>query len=106
MRRPHPALLAVLAVTVVLAVGTVATIQVVGGGPGAPCVDSYSCRGFLIGGAECVVVDEDAYCTVYCDTDADCPPGWSCQGANPTVLAVETSAIDEVCFRPEPSPSP
>ena len=32
MRKPHPALLAVPAVTVVLAVGTVATIPLLGGG--------------------------------------------------------------------------
>jgi len=99
-RGPRRSLLVLLAATVAFAVGVVATIQVVGGGPGAPCADSYSCRGFLIGGAECVVVDGGTYCTVYCDADADCPDGWSCEGANPTVLLVETTAVDEVCIRP------
>ena len=92
-------LLIVLALVAGLAVLFVAGVQVTGGPMGAPCVDSYSCKGFLIGGAECVAVDEGAYCTRYCDTDAECPEGWSCQGANPTVLTLHTTAVDEVCVR-------
>lgn len=83
-----------------LVVGIVGLIQVTGGEIGAPCRDSYSCKGFLIGGAECVAVEGGAYCTVYCDVDAECPKGWRCLSANPTALGIETTALDEVCVRP------
>ena len=101
MPRTRKVLLWVLAATIAAVVLLVAAINIFGGPVGAPCADSYSCSGFLIGGAECVDTGSGAYCTVYCDVDADCPAGWSCLGANPTVLAVETSATDEVCVRPE-----
>ena len=77
--------------------GVVGLIQVIGNEFGETCADSYSCKGFLLGGAECVELDSNSYCTVYCDTDSECPEGWACRGANPTVLRVETSAVDEVC---------
>ncbi len=64
---------------------------------GTPCVDSYSCRGFLIGGAECVETDEARYCTIYCAQQSDCPTGWDCLSAHPTVATVETDYLDEVC---------
>jgi hypothetical protein len=81
------------------AVCLVGAIQIFGGGIGAPCRDSYSCRGFLVGGAECVV-DGESYCTVYCKTDERCPRGWHCGNAHPTVLTVETQAVGKVCLRP------
>lgn len=86
-----------LAVVVVGLCALVIAINVFGNDFGAPCADSYSCKGFLLGGAECVVVEGESYCTEYCDSDADCPSGSSCQGATPTVLTVETTATDEVC---------
>ena len=89
----------VLAAVVALVVTGIGVIQIVGGEIGAPCPDSYACRGFLIGGAECVDVDGAAYCTWYCDTDARCPSGWRGLGANPTVLTVETRAVGKVCVR-------
>ena len=93
-------LLYALAAVVALDLLVVGVIQLTGGDIGAPCADSYSCRGFLVGGAECVAVDRGAYCTRYCDTDDQCPDGWACLGANPTVLTVETRTVDEVCVRP------
>ena len=72
-------------------------INIFGNDFGAPCADSYSCKGFLLGGAECVVVDSQSYCTKYCDSDADCPSGSACLAATPTVLTLETSVTDEVC---------
>ena len=100
-RRLLGVLVAVVA-TVALYVGA---IQVFGGDLGAPCRDSYSCKGFLVGGAECVAievggVERQAYCTRYCDTRAECPEGWFCVGANPTAMGLETGLVDEVCVRP------
>lgn len=92
-------LLSVLGVVVVTLAVAVAGIQIFGGAMGAPCADSYSCRGFLVGGAECVDVEGGAYCTVYCRSDARCPRGWRCLDANPTVLTVRTSLTDRVCVR-------
>ena len=99
LNRRERSLAVILAGVALVAGATVGTIQVIGGPIGAPCADSYSCRGFLIGGAECLEVDDGAYCTLYCDGDADCPDGWSCAEANPTALRIETSAVDEVCLR-------
>lgn len=76
--------------------------QLFGGGAGAPCPDSYACRGLLVGGVECVQVEERSYCTRYCRSDAQCPPGWACLDANPTVLTIQTSAVGKVCIQPEP----
>lgn len=100
------ALLASLVGVVGLVGGFVGWRQYVGALAGERCADSYSCRGFLLGGVECVDTGEPGspYCTRYCDTDADCVGGWACLGANPTVLAVETSAIDHVCVRPGSTP--
>ena len=76
-------------------------VRVFVGAPlGAPCADSYSCQGFLIGGAECVDDEGDHYCSRYCDSDADCSSGWRCGDANPTVMAIETTLVDQVCMRP------
>lgn len=86
-----------LAAIALLMCGVVLVIQVVGNEFGETCADSYSCKGFLLGGAECVELDDKSYCTVYCETDAECPDGWACRGANPTVLQVETAVVDEVC---------
>ena len=99
----RPFVLALLALLAVLVIGLAAN-QLLGNEMGERCTDSYSCRGFLLSGVECVEVDGRGYCTIYCDGDADCPEGWSCEGANPTVLTVETSAIDEVCMRREREP--
>jgi len=87
-----------LAGVVFLVCVTVGAIQVFGRDFGEPCADSYSCKGFLLGGAECVEIDSKSYCTRYCDTDSECPEQWSCRGATPTVLGVKTSTTDEVCM--------
>jgi hypothetical protein len=92
-------LLHLLVAVAALAAIAVGSIQIFGGRIGDRCADSYSCRGFLVGGAECVSVDGAAYCTVYCRADAGCPPGWRCLAAHPTVLTVETSASGKVCIR-------
>ena len=95
-----------LAATAALAIAFVGGVQILGGGPGDPCRDSYDCRGFLVGGAECLALEAadgaivEAYCTRYCDDDLGCPKGWTCEDANPTVLAVRTTAVDQVCRRP------
>ncbi len=92
-----------LLLTVVLLIGSfIGYRQFEGAAEGERCADSYSCRGFLLGGVECVDTGEpdSPYCTRYCDRDDDCSAGWKCLGANPTVLAVETNTIDEVCVRP------
>ena len=63
--------LAGLLLGVIAALGTgILWIRTHGGATGAPCADSYSCRGFLFGGAECVDVEGGAYCTTYCKADA------------------------------------
>jgi hypothetical protein len=77
----------------------IAAMQIFGGEIGAACADSYSCRGFLVGGSECVDVGRGSYCTRYCKVDRECPSGWTCLGANPTVLTVETRAVGKVCVR-------
>ena len=92
-------LLGLLASVAALVVIGIVAIQIFGARVGAPCADSYSCRGFLVGGAECVDVGRGAYCTRYCELDVECPGGWSCLGAHPTVLTIETRAIGKVCVR-------
>lgn len=96
----RPAFVRALVGTVVAVVALIAAINVFGNAQGEPCRDSYSCKGFLIAGVECVVEGDEAYCTQYCDTDADCSEGWRCRSANPTALGIETTALDEVCLRP------
>jgi hypothetical protein len=96
----RPVFLKALAATVVGAVCLVAAINIFGNAQGEPCRDSYSCKGFLLSGVECVVEGDDAYCTVYCDTDKDCPADWRCRSAEPTALGIETNTLDEVCLRP------
>ena len=78
---------------------TIAAIQILGAPPGGACVDSYSCQGFLIGGAECVDDEGEHYCTRYCDSDIECPGGWRCGDAHPTALTIELRVIDQVCLR-------
>ena len=98
MTRPRrPFVIALLGVLALLMLGLAAN-QMFGRPLGEACVDSYSCRGFLLRGVECLQVSERSYCTVYCDSDADCPDGWQCVGAHPTVLTVETVVVDEVCM--------
>ena len=99
-RRARPGFLLALGITVIGVIALVAAIQIFGASAGEPCRDSYSCRGFLVSGAECVVEPDGAYCTRYCDADADCPPAWRCRGAEPTALGIETGVLDEVCLRP------
>ena len=70
--------------------------QIFGRGIGAPCTDSYNCRGL---GSECVEVDGLRYCTLYCGVDRDCPTGWHCLEGNPTVLTIETDSTGRVCVR-------
>jgi hypothetical protein len=99
LTRRERALVRLLGAVFLIAVTFVGAIQIFGGGIGAPCRDSYSCRGFLIGGAECVVDDGTAYCTAYCNSDDRCPPGWRCATAHPTALTIETRATGRVCVR-------
>jgi len=87
-----------ISIAALAAIGILA-IQIFGAKIGAPCADSYGCRGFLVGGAECVDVGRGSYCTRYCRADAECPRGWACLDANPTVLTVETRAVGKVCVR-------
>ena len=72
--------------------------QIFGRAMGEPCGDSYACRGLLLRGIECVEVEDRSYCTRYCRSDRQCPPGWACLDANPTVLTVKTRALDRVCI--------
>src|SRR4051812_45416183 len=89
-----------LAGVVTVAVVGIGVIQIRGGVMGGPCADSYSCRGFLIGGAECVADGAaGSYCTRYCKSDASCPRGWRCRDAHPSVLTIETRATGGVCIR-------
>jgi hypothetical protein len=97
--RRERVLLRVLGGVVAAVVLGVAAIQVFGRRIGEPCPDSYACRGFLVGGSECVAVEGRAYCTRYCKRDDQCPRGWRCLDANPTVLTVQTRAVGRVCVR-------
>lgn len=52
--------------------------------PGTPCdrrdfvrLSLLHCQGRWFDGT-CATVGMDRYCTYRCDTDADCPDGWSC----------------------------
>jgi hypothetical protein len=92
-------LLRVFGVVATMAVVVVAAINVLGGPMGARCRDSYDCRGFLVGGAECVDTERGAYCTRTCRKDDECPTGWRCLEANPTALTVETRAVARACVR-------
>ena len=87
--------------TLVLVTVFVIGVQFFGGSMGSPCIDSFSCRGFLIAGAECLDEPRGRYCSRYCDLEADCPVGWRCLGATPTALTIETDFIDKVCVRGE-----
>jgi hypothetical protein len=98
MTRLRVLVLTLIATVVMVAAGVI-VIRVTGHDIGEPCNDSYSCADFLTGG-ECLDIGVEAYCSQYCDTDDDCPTKWTCEGANPTVLGVETSAVDEICVRP------
>jgi hypothetical protein len=73
--------------------------QIWGRALGEPCGDSYACRGLLVSGVECVDVDGWSYCTLYCHSDTQCPAGWSCGNANPTVLGMATRVLDKVCLK-------
>ena len=44
---------------IVVLVCVIAAINIWGNEYGEPCQDSYSCRGFLLGGAECVDVGSE-----------------------------------------------
>ena len=92
--------LRVLASVFAAAVALVVAIQIFGGPAGAPCGDSYACRGFLVGGTECVDDVGGSYCSRYCKLDGDCPQHWRCDRAYPTVLAVKTNARGLICVRP------
>ena len=95
----RPAFWWTLIVVVSTLVVTITAIQFLGAPPGEPCVDSYSCQGFLIGGAECVDDEGAHYCTRYCDSDIECPAEWRCGDAHPTALTIELRVIDQVCLR-------
>ena len=88
-----------IALVAILALGMAAN-RIFGRDLGESCPDSWACRRFL-GGGECVEEEGRSYCSVYCGADADCPRGWRCGDANPTVLTVETSAVARVCVAPE-----
>ncbi len=91
------ALVGVIAFVVI----TVAAINIFGNALGEPCGDSYSCEGFLIGGAECLEEEDGRYCSRYCDRDEECPADWSCKSATPTALGIETTVTDKICVRPK-----
>lgn len=97
-RRERVLFSVLLALVVVVSAG-LASIRLFGARTGERCRDSYSCRGFLFGGSECLSLGDRSYCTLYCRTDAVCPHGWHCLGAHPTVMRVETNAVDRVCIR-------
>ncbi len=92
-------LLGVLMATIMGVTLLVVAIQIWGNPIGEPCIDSYSCKGFLVSGAECLATDTEQYCSRYCDGDSDCPTQWTCANANPTVLTVETAMLDTICVR-------
>ncbi len=87
--------LALIATVVMVAAGVI-VIRATGNPFGGECVDSYSCAEFLTGG-ECLQQGDGSYCSRYCDVDAECPNGWTCGEAYPTVLGMETSALDSIC---------
>ena len=72
---------------------------VIGGGIGEPCSDSYRCRGYLVAGAQCLNADGMYYCSSTCETDEDCPQGWSCATAARTMNNMATSSTLDVCTR-------
>src|SRR6185312_14053938 len=80
--------IATLLFAIVLGVGM---IQIFGNRVGAPCRDSYSYRGFLIGGAECIEDIGQSYCTRRCHYDSDCPQHWHCTDAYLTAAAIPLS---------------
>jgi hypothetical protein len=92
--------LRILGVVFAAAVLLVAAINVLGGPAGAPCRDSYSCRGFLVGGVDCVEDVGQTYCSRFCKLDGDCPTGWRCEGAHPTALGIPTNATGLICIKP------
>ena len=92
-------LLGVLAATIIGVILLVAAIQIWGHPIGEPCMDSYSCTGFLIGGAECLDTGTEQYCSRYCKIDAECPTQWVCANANPTFLTVESTFVDTICVQ-------
>ena len=96
----RPGFVKALVGTLLAVAWLIGIINLFGADPGERCRDSYSCKGFLLSGIECVVEGDEAYCTKYCDTDADCPKDWRCRSATPTALGIETSTLDEVCLRP------
>ena len=85
---------------VVSVVALVGVIQVVGNDMGENCQDSYSCRGFLISGAECLDDNGEHYCSRYCERDDDCPLQWACGEAVPTALTIKTGFLDSICLKP------
>lgn len=97
--RVRPIFVRLLWLTLTATLCFVGAVQVFGGAMGASCVDSYGCKGFLVGGAECLETDEERYCTVYCEGHDECPVGWRCLDAHPTVLTVETTLLDGVCTK-------
>lgn len=102
MTRRERGLLATLVAVVAVVAAFLGYRQFAGAEAGEPCADSYSCRGFLLSGVECVDTGDARYCTRYCDRDAECAPGWKCLAATPTALGIETSVLDSVCVRPAP----
>ena len=78
----------------------VGVIQIVGNDMGENCQDSYSCRGFLISGAECLDDNGEHYCSRYCERDDECPLQWTCGEAVPTALTIKTGFFDGICLKP------
>ena len=89
-------LLGFLGALVVLAGVAFAARRLMGRTVGAPCTDSYNCRGI---GSECLEADGLRYCTIYCDADRECPDGWRCVEGYSTLLMVETQMKGRVCTR-------
>lgn len=70
-----------------------------------PCVSNTDCKGNIadnFGNAQCLDDGSGSYCTVKCDTTADCPPTWVCETVDmiDVTTGMSTGEINQVCARP------
>jgi hypothetical protein len=91
---------------IVIAGGYLAFNYFTGAALGEPCYDNTSCKGNIHGkfGSQCLQDDVGSFCTVRCDTVADCPPGWTCEIVSMIDVStgMETGETNQVCARPIP----
>lgn len=77
---------------------------------GEPCGDNTDCKGNIHGsfGSQCLEDDVSSYCTVKCQSPADCPAGWSCETVSmvDANTGAETGESNQVCARPVPGQPP